>query len=442
MSTVETIAAISTAPGRAGIGVVRISGPGALEIAKTITGKIPEPGHHLFTSFKDADGNLIDRGLVLFFRAPHSYTGEDVVELHAHGNDVVLRQLLDEIYSNGARPARAGEFTERAFLNDKIDLVQAEAVMDLIESMTSKAARSAMRSLEGVFSKQVTDIQEKLVSAKALLEAALDFPDEEDIEVDIQPVKDNILSALELTRKLTSSAEAGATLNKGLNVVIAGKPNVGKSSLLNYLAGNEVAIVSDIPGTTRDRVQQSILLDGMELLLVDTAGIRDSDDKIEAQGILRARESMEKADLVISVFEDDADYTGLDEYLPAGVHVIRVRNKIDINQPSEQFIPEGVIPVSVTDELGMDDLIRAIRSILNLDSSEENSVSARQRHVKALQSASLNIEQALEGINNNAGYEVIGEQIRQALLSFDQVLGRVTADDILGVIFSRFCIGK
>lgn len=442
MSTVETIAAISTAPGRAGIGVVRISGPGALEIAKTITGKTPEPGHHLFTSFKDADGNLIDRGLVLFFRAPHSYTGEDVVELHAHGNDVVLRQLLDEIYSNGARPARAGEFTERAFLNDKIDLVQAEAVMDLIESMTSKAARSAMRSLEGVFSKQVTDIQEKLVSAKALLEAALDFPDEEDIEVDIQPVKDNILSALELTRKLTSSAEAGATLNKGLNVVIAGKPNVGKSSLLNYLAGNEVAIVSDIPGTTRDRVQQSILLDGMELLLVDTAGIRDSDDKIEAQGILRARESMEKADLVISVFEDDADYTGLDEYLPAGVHVIRVRNKIDINQPNEQFIPEGVIPVSVTDELGMDDLIRAIRSILNLDSSEENSVSARQRHVKALQSASLNIEQALEGINNNAGYEVIGEQIRQALLSFDQVLGRVTADDILGVIFSRFCIGK
>ncbi|MEQ8938907.1 MAG: GTP-binding protein, partial [Gammaproteobacteria bacterium] len=206
--------------------------------------------------------------------------------------------------------------------------------------------------------------------------------------------------------------------------------------------GNDVAIVSDIPGTTRDRVQQSILLDGMELLLVDTAGIRDSDDKIEAQGILRARESMEKADLVISVFEDDADYTSLEEYLPAGVHVIRVRNKIDINQPNEQFMPEGVIPVSVKDELGMDDLIHAIRSILKLDSSEENSVSARQRHVKALQSASLNIEQALEGINNNAGYEVIGEQIRQALLSFDQVLGRVTADDILGVIFSRFCIGK
>lgn len=442
MSTVETIAAISTAPGRAGIGVVRISGPGASAIAKKITGKNPGPGHHLFTSFKDAGGNLIDKGLVLFFAAPHSYTGEDVVELHAHGSDMVLRQLLDEICSNGARLARAGEFTERAFLNDKIDLVQAEAVMDLIESTTNKAARSALRSLEGVFSKQVTAIQEKLVSAKALLEAALDFPDEEDIEIDIRPVKDNVQVALELTRKLTDSAEAGATLNKGFNVVIAGKPNVGKSSLLNYLAGNDVAIVSDIPGTTRDRVQQSILLDGVELLLIDTAGIRESDDQIEAQGILRSRESMEKADLVISLFEDDTDYTGLDEYLPAGVHSIRVRNKIDINEPNEHQLPEDVIAVSVKDELGMDDLTLAMRSILKLDSSEENSVSARQRHIKALQSASINIEQALKGIDTNAGYEVIGEHIRQALLSFDQVLGRVTADDILGVVFSQFCIGK
>lgn len=365
-----------------------------------------------------------------------------MVELHAHGSDVVLRQLLDEICSNGARLARAGEFTERAFLNDKIDLVQAEAVMDLIESSTSKAARSALRSLEGVFSKQVTAIQEKLVSAKALLEAALDFPDEEDIEIDIQPVKENIQTALELTRKLIDSAEAGVMLGKGFNVVIAGKPNVGKSSLLNYLAGNDVAIVSDIPGTTRDRVQQSVLLDGIELLLVDTAGIRKSDDKIESQGIIRSRESMAKADMVISVFEDDADYTSLDEHLPAGVLNIRVRNKIDISKPNKQCLPMDVITISVKDELGIDDLIHAIRSALKLDSSEENNVSARQRHVKALQSAIINIEQALSGIDNNNGFEVIGEHIRQALLSFDQVLGRVTADDILGVVFSQFCIGK
>jgi len=442
MSAVDTIAAISTAPGKAGIGVVRISGPNALQIGMQMTGKAPVRGHYFFTTFKTRNNSLIDKGLVLFFEAPHSYTGEHIVELQAHGNDIVLGQILEEACRLGARPARPGEFTERAFLNDKIDLVQAEAVIDLIESNSTKAARSAMRSLEGVFSKQINEIQGRLVKAQALLEAALDFPDEEDIDVDIAPAMENLVIVDKLIRDLIVNAQVGASLNKGMHVVIAGKPNAGKSSLLNYLAGNDVAIVSDKPGTTRDRVQQPIQLDGVELLLVDTAGIRESSDEVEIQGIRRSKDSLEKADLVLCVIDNDDDYDDVITLLPETTTRIVVRNKIDINPSPASLLPDAVVHISVQESMGMDDLISAIKNALRLDASDENTVSARQRHIKALQSAGNSIQQALIEIDNHAGYEVSGENIRQALLELDHVLGRVSADDILGVIFSQFCIGK
>ncbi len=441
MSSNDTIAAISTAPGRAGIGVVRVSGSAVLDIANALTGLKPEPGRFSFTSFFTREHELIDSGLLLYFQSPRSYTGEDVIELHVHGSDVVLRNLLNEVCSLGARMARPGEFTERAFVNDKMDLLQAEAVMDLIESTSGKAARSALRSLEGVFSEQITGIQKVLINARALIEAALDFPDEEDIQIDIQPVRDNLVEAMALTASLLKNAEAGAKLNKGLHVVIIGKPNVGKSSLLNRLSGNDVAIVSDTPGTTRDRVLQSILLDGVELQLVDTAGIRESQDEVERLGIERSHDSLQKADLVLYVFDNDADQHALVDLLPQKTPYLLVRNKVDLSSP-ENCKRQQVLHVSAKTGDGMDNLTGEISRFLKLDSSDENTVSARQRHINAIQTSSNCIENALEGLDTDIGYEVVGELIRQALLSFDEVLGRVSADDILGVIFSKFCIGK
>ncbi len=441
MSSNDTIAAISTAPGRAGIGIVRVSGPAAIDIATGLTGLKPEPGRFAFTSFFTQARELIDTGLLLYFQSPRSYTGEDIIELHAHGSDVVLRNLLNEACSLGARMARPGEFTERAFLNDKLDLLQAEAVMDLIESTSNKAARSALRSLEGVFSEQITEIQQLLVNGRALIEAALDFPDEQDIEIDIQPVKDSLVEALTLTTNLLSNAEAGAKLNKGLHVVIMGKPNVGKSSLLNRLSGNEVAIVSDRPGTTRDRVSQTILLDGVELQLVDTAGIRESQDEVELLGIERSHDSLQKADLVLYVFDNDTDQLALTDSLPEKTPCLLVRNKVDLSSPVDDQLQQ-VLNVSAKTGEGIENLTSEIRTFLNLDSSDQNTVSARQRHINAIQAARNHIEKALDGLDADIGYEVVGELLRQALLALDEILGRVSADDILGVIFSRFCIGK
>ncbi len=441
MSTKDTVAAIATPPGYGGIGVVRVSGPQASIIGQQIAGEIPAAGQFSYRKLKQQDGTLIDQGLILFFEAPHSYTGEDVIEFQVHGSDIALQILLQEICLHGARQARPGEFTERAFLNDKIDLLQAEAVIDLIESKSRKAARAAVRSLQGKFSKNICSLREKVFNAKALLEAALDFPDEEDVDIDLAPVIENIDKGLLLLQELLDSLEAGSILGRGCNVVIAGRPNVGKSSLLNYLAGNDVAIVSDKPGTTRDIVRQNILLDGVELSLADTAGFRDSDDDIEQEGVARAVKSMDTADLILYVYDDDNEQPLVHKIIPEGKMHILIRNKIDLDNHEIPESHNGPVAVSVKTGANMNQLLNEIRSCLKLDEGDENVIIARKRHLDALRTAKQYIEQAASTVNKE-GSELTSELLRQALNCFDEVTGKTTADDVLGAVFSRFCIGK
>ena len=442
MTKQDTIAAIATPTGRGGIGVIRVSGPRSKEICQAITGKSVKAGHYYYATFTDNSGKLIDKGIALYFENPHSYTGEDVVEFQTHGSDVVLQMLLDVVCASGARLARAGEFTERAFLNHKVDLVQAEAVMDLIDSKSKSAARAALRSLEGVFSKKVESIYELVFNARALLEASLDFPDEEDVDVDITPVETNIQQAMAECSQLVKNATAGMYLSKGYHVVIVGRPNVGKSSLLNLLAGNDIAIVSSIPGTTRDMVRQSILLDGIELMLVDTAGVRESEDEIEKLGIDRSFKSIARADLVLYVYDDEDEQSFLDDIVPQGVKKMLVRNKIDVMPPDPERMNNEAVAISVKSGEGIEQLITRIHSLLKSGDSDENTVSARNRHLEALNTALKYLQDARDALQQEAGHELVGEQLRQVLLSFENILGRTTADDILGRIFSEFCIGK
>ena len=438
MSSEDTVVAIATPPGRGGIGVIRLSGPLSRKICKKITKKDIEPGRFLFTKFYRTDETIIDSGICLFFQSPHSYTGEDVAEFQTHGSDPILKSLLEEIISNGARHARPGEFTERAFINNKMDLIQAESVLELINSKSMRAAKSALRSLEGVFSEEIQCIQSALVKAKSLIEAGLDFPDEEDVEIDYAPAISSIDGALTRARSLLNNAETGEALTHASQVVIAGKPNVGKSSLLNKLLGNDVAIVSDISGTTRDVIKQPAYIDGIELLLIDTAGIRQTSDVIEREGVRRSTENIKKADLVLYVVDDD-NYELVEK--PTCKTFI-VRNKIDIRPIKQNIEDQNIVAISVNTGEGMPELIEAIKIALGIDADEENSVVARERHIIALKKIVACLEEAQVFLQKNLEPEVASEQLRQALNHFDEILGKVTADDILGEIFSRFCIGK
>ncbi len=446
----DTIVAPATPAGRGGIGIVRISGPAVPAIAAAITGELPPPRRARFARFLDAHGEPIDAGLALFFPAPGSFTGEDVLELQGHGGPVVTEMLVARALELGARLARPGEFTERAFLNDKIDLAQAEAVADLIDAGSAQAARAAMRSLQGEFSVEVHDLAESVAALRVYVEAAIDFP-EEDVEFLASPEVVRRVDDIE-TRfaRIHHAAGQGRLLRDGLNVVIAGKPNAGKSSLLNALAGYEAAIVTEIPGTTRDVLRERIHVDGLPVHVIDTAGLRDTTDVVEGEGVRRARGEMERADVVLYVIDSTQPPTAeaLDrelDALPAGVPVVRVWNKIDLPgegaKASAGTLPDRLWLSALTGE-GLEDLRRVLRERAGYEQGGAGAWSARTRHLEALAAARRHVEQATRLLAGRESFELVAEELRLAHARLGEITGEVTSDDLLGRVFASFCIGK
>lgn len=444
----ETIAAVATPPGFGGVGIVRISGPLVPDIAKALIGRIPEPRLATLAGFRARDGSTIDQGIALFFPAPGSFTGEDVLELQGHGGPVVLDLLLRRTLELGVRPARPGEFSERAFLNGKLDLAQAEAVADLIESTTEVAARMATRTLQGELSRRVDALLEGLVRVRSFLEATIDFPDEEiDLGADSQ-VSADLQKLLGDAKALTAGAHQGRLVREGLKLVIAGPPNAGKSSLLNALAGSDLAIVTEIPGTTRDLLRQEIQIDGLPLHIVDTAGLCDARDPIELEGVRRAREQIEQADRVLWIFDGQSDpgNAGLDPgTLPPRVPITLVRNKIDLTGT-----PAGVtetllgvqISISARTGSGMDALREYLKRACGFLGQGEGQFIARRRHIDALERASTHLNFAVEKLDHTAATELVAEDLRQAQRALGEITGEFSPDDLLDRIFSSFCIGK
>ena len=442
----DTIAAIATPPGAGGIGVLRVSGPQARAISMALCGRNPKPRIFHFAAFRDAAGDALDRGLLVFFRAPQSFTGEDVLEVHAHGSPVVLDLLLRRICALGARPAHPGEFSERAFLNGKIDLAQTEAIADLIASSSEAAARAALRSLEGDFSKAVRRLFDALVHARAWLEAALDFPEEE-IDFLSTPQLTGELAALRAqVNELLAAARRGVVLRNGLHVVIVGRPNAGKSSLLNVLAQSERAIVAAIPGTTRDVLRESVNLDGIAFTLVDTAGLRDSDDAVEREGMRRARNELAQADVAILV-SDTAQVAGDRELLadcPSAATRVIVHNKIDLSGESarcEWADQEVHLWLSAQSGAGVEQLRAELARLAGRGDGAQGAFSARARHVQALQQVAQHLQGAELQLQQRAG-ELAAEELRQAQQALGEITGEFTSDELLGKIFSTFCIGK
>jgi tRNA modification GTPase len=446
----DTIAAVATPPGRGGVGIVRISGPGAPQIARALLGQLPSPRLATFTTFKDAGGEALDQGLALYFPAPHSFTGEHVLELHGHGGPVVMDLLLKRALTLGARLARPGEFSERAFLNGKIDLAQAEAVADLIESATQASARAALNSLQGVFSQRVQAITEALIRLRTHIEAAIDFPEEE-IDFLADPALQNQFQSLETSlTALRADARQGSLLHDGMTVVLAGRPNAGKSSLLNALAQRDSAIVSELPGTTRDIVREQIAIDGMPLHVLDTAGLRASADAIEAEGVRRAHQAMARADRVLLLADDAAENTNsihaLLKELPTGLSVTLVRNKIDVSgrppglvAAAETGLPE--VAVSARTGAGLDALRVHLKECMGYETAGQGTFSARRRHLDALARTQQQLANGAQQLRARRG-ELAAEELRQAQLALGEITGEFTSDDLLGRIFSSFCIGK
>jgi tRNA modification GTPase len=445
-SSAEIIAAIATPPGRGGIGVVRLSGPGLLAVAEALTGKSPLPRYATLCRFLAADGSAIDQGILLYFPAPHSFTGEDVLELQGHGGPVVLQMLLARCLELGARVAEPGEFSRRAFLNDKLDLVQAEAIADLIEASTSAAARSAQRSLAGDFSREVQALVARLIDLRMLVEATLDFPDE---EIDVLRDTD-AARRLELIRAdlgaLLERARAGRLLRSGLHVVLAGLPNVGKSSLLNRLAGEERAIVTEVAGTTRDAVRETIQLEGIPLHVIDTAGLRDTDDVVEKIGVERAWREIGQADVILQLLDARSGETPADHAiavrLPQGVERIVVENKCDLAGLAAGRNCEGGrvrLRLSAKSGEGIGLLHDELLRIAGWSGHGEDVVLARERHLQALVAAAEKTALAAGTLDR---IELCAEELRLAQEALSRITGEFSADDLLGEIFSRFCIGK
>jgi len=449
----DTIAALATAAGRGGVGIVRISGPQALTIAETILKFSPKNRFAHYCDFHDIEDQRLDQGIALFFKAPNSFTGEDVVELQAHGGPIVLDLILKTIVSLGGRLAQAGEFSQRAFFNDKLDLVQAEAISDLINSTSEQAARSALRSLQGEFSKQVNDIVAALIKLRIFVEAAIDFPEEEvDFLTDSNVLNqvDELITRLEI---LIKNANQGALLSEGMRVVIAGKPNAGKSSLLNALAGKESAIVTDIEGTTRDVLKEQINIDGMPLHIIDTAGLRESRDEVELIGIDRAWQEIEQADRILLVTDasnpddhnSDHAWPEFIERLSRTNHLTLIRNKVDKLDEEASIDATGLFPIvsiSAKSKLGLSILQTHLKECVGFDASNEGTFTARRRHLealnKALEAVSIGRRQLVE---MNAG-ELLAEELRISQESLGEITGKFRPDDLLGEIFSSFCIGK
>ncbi|HWQ38955.1 MAG TPA: tRNA uridine-5-carboxymethylaminomethyl(34) synthesis GTPase MnmE [Burkholderiales bacterium] len=446
MPPADTIAAIATAPGRAGIGVVRVSGPAARTIASALTGALLAPRRATLARFSDGHGELIDQGIALFFPAPHSYTGEDVLELHGHGGPAILRLLLHRCFELGARPAQPGEFTLRAFFNGKLDLAQAEAVADLIDASSAAAARGAMRSLAGAFSKQVRQLRDGLLELRAFVEAVLDFPEE---DVDLLE-RDAALSRLEALRarlaEIIKTAKQGNLLREGVRTVLLGRPNVGKSSLMNLLAQEEVSIVTEVPGTTRDALRRDLTIEGVPIHLVDTAGLRESADLVEQLGVQRSWDEIRRADLLLHVYDAthaiEPEDEAIERALPRSARKIRVFNKIDLLGEVPRVSSgdaETHIWLSAKTGAGVELLRRALLEAVGWQNLEEAPFMARERHLAALAKAESALVRASAELHQ---LELLAEELRLAQLALGEITGEVTSDDLLGEIFSRFCIGK
>jgi tRNA modification GTPase len=450
----DTICAIATPPGSGGLGIVRISGQASSEIARHMAGRLPPPRYAQLADFRDAAGEVIDTGIVLYFAAPHSFTGEDVVELQGHGGLFILQRLMQRALELGARAARPGEFSERAFLNDKMDLVQAEAIADLIESGTEAAARAAQRSLQGVFSSRVQALQKSLTALRVFVEAAIDFPDEEIDFLAESDVAERLDSVRELLAALLHEAQQGRLLRDGIVLAIVGPPNAGKSSLLNALSGQDSAIVTEIPGTTRDVLRELIDLDGIPVHLADTAGIRETEDIIEAEGVRRARQALESADVVLLVEDATLAKEGkrpADIVLPAGVTCLRVGNKIDLLEPDELGRLENGLNservwISARTGQGLDGLRQRVRNLVGaeegLDGRVGGGFSARQRHIDALRRAEDCLEAGAKALSERQAGELLAEELRLAQQALGELTGEMLPDDLLGEIFASFCIGK
>jgi tRNA modification GTPase len=429
---------VATPPGRGGIGIVRVSGPKVPAIARALTGHDPEPGRIRYCPFRDARGELLDDGIVLYFKAPRSYTGEDVLELQGHGGPVVLHEVLRAALEAGARPAEPGEFTRRAFLNGKLDLAQAEAVADLIDAASREAARSALRSLAGEFSTAVGALAGQLTELRALTEAMLDFPEEEVEGLHRDDAGRRLARLRAGLEEVLAKSRQGSLLRSGIHVVLAGRPNVGKSSLLNRLAGEERAIVTAVPGTTRDALREPIQIEGVPIVVVDTAGLRESADEIERIGMARTRSELERADVVLVVMEAGRMEPPGGE-LPAAASRITVVNKIDLVAGAAPGRHGEAIHVSAKTGAGLDALRRALLEAAGWSSRGESVFLARERHLRALEAARKHL--AAAGAQR-AHWEFFAEELRLAQEALGSITGRVSADDLLGEIFARFCIGK
>ncbi|ORU91162.1 MAG: tRNA uridine(34) 5-carboxymethylaminomethyl synthesis GTPase MnmE [Cycloclasticus sp. symbiont of Poecilosclerida sp. N] len=445
----DTITAIATARGRGGIGVIRVSGPRTNKICEQILGtKIPARQACL-QKFKEKDGSIIDNGIALFFKGPASYTGEDTLELQGHGGPVVLDMLLKRIITLGARLAEPGEFTQRAFLNDKLDLAQAEAVADLIDAGTEAAATSAQRSLEGDFSKHINDLQKQLTHLRLYTESAIDFSDEDIDFLGGEELEKQIYTIKESFKTLSNKAKQGCLLRDGMTVVLVGKPNAGKSSLMNAMAQREAAIVTEVAGTTRDILKEKIQIDGMPVHIIDTAGLRETDDIIEREGVKRAKQAVSTADHVLLIVDDQEPYS--DSYLeslkdrPKGAPVTTVFNKIDLTGAKPRIKINGeqaTIKLSAKHNEGLDLLTNHLKESMGFSSQEKSVFLARRRHLDALARANEFLNTGVDQLLKNQAGELFAEDLRLAQQALSEITGKITPDDLLGEIFSSFCIGK
>lgn len=458
----DTIAAIATPPGKGGVGIVRISGPLAFRVAQGMLGRIPAPRYAEYLPFYAATGEVLDMGLALCFPGPHSFTGEDILELQGHGGPVVLDRVLAEVMAQGARQARPGEFLERAFLNDKIDLAQAEAVADLIDSASVDAARLAMQNLQGVFSRHIQQLQEQLIHARMYVESAIDFPEEEiDFLADPKLIA-TLQELLQALKQTLASARQGQLLQEGARIVISGRPNAGKSTLLNRFTGQDTAIVTDIPGTTRDVLRAHIVVDGLPLHIIDTAGLRTTTDVVEQEGVRRAWLEIEQADHILYLIDAATapnldDLAQLNRLLLAGPRTTLVLTKTDAVAPSlpelgqksdsqttifrRTYTELPVINISAKTGFGLADLIGHLKQMVGFQSGEGRFI-ARRRHLEALQQALVCVENGYAQLIASAAGELLAEELRAAQQALSRITGEHSADELLGQIFSRFCIGK